>query len=185
MRVLVPIGAIVIVAVVVFIAVPQVTVQVSGSATLAAINGGAVKGTATLTPFQGAQYAIIQVNVQQLAADSVYGLALRAGSCFGGLVAQLQSVTTDETGAGTSGTTISGQISPSWFIVLYAGANINGVALACGQVVVSETAVGTPVVIPDTTPIIIIITPTNTPGGPTPTPNVPSQLPNTGGGPPK
>ena len=183
MRVVLVIGAIVVIGIIVYMVVPQVTVQTSGSATLAAINGGAVKGTATLTPFQGAQYAVIQVNVEQLAANSVYALALRAGSCFGSLVAQLQSAVTDETGAGTSGTTISGQISPSWFIVLYRGNSIDGVALACGQVVVSETAVGTPIVIPDVTPIII--GPTNTPGGPAPTPGVPSQLPNTGGGPPK
>ena len=184
MRAILFIGVIAIIAIIIYMVSGQVSVQNSGSATLAAINGGAVKGTATLTPFQGAQYAVIEVDVQQLAANSVYGLALRAGSCFGSLVAQLQTATTDETGAGTSRTTISGQISPSWFIVLYPGVSITGVALACGQVVISETVVGTPVVIPDETPIII--GPTNTPGGPAPsTPGVPGQLPNTGGGPPK
>lgn len=184
MRAVLVIGAIAVIAIIVYMIAPQFSVQNSGSATLAAINGGAVKGTATLTPFQGAQYAVIEVDVQQLTANSVYALALRAGSCFGSLVAQLQSATTDQSGAGTSRTTISGQISPSWFIVLYTGISINGVALACGQVVISQTAVSTPVVIPDETPIIIV--PTETPGGPAPsTPGVPGQLPNTGGGPPK
>lgn len=181
MRAILFIGVIVGIVAVIYIVSPQFSVQNSGSATLAAINGGAVKGTATLTPFQGAQYAVIEVDIQQLAANSMYGLALRAGSCYGALVAQLQTATTDATGAGTSRTTISGQISPSWFIVLYAGASINGVALACGQVVISETVIGTPVVIPDTTPIIIGPTTTPAPG----TPVVPGQLPNTGGGPPK
>src|SRR5579871_1109690 len=148
MRAVLVIGTIVVIGIIVYMVVPQVTVQTSGTATLAAINGGAVKGTATLTPFQGAQYAIIQVNVQQLAENSTYALALRAGSCFGSLITQLQSVTTDETGTGTSGTTISGQVSPSWFIVLYRGDSIDDVVLACGQVVISETPEGTPIIIP-------------------------------------
>ena len=70
MRAILFIGVIVGIIAVVYIVSPQFSVQNSGSATLAAINGGAVKGTATLTPFQGAQYAVIEVDVQQLAANS-------------------------------------------------------------------------------------------------------------------
>jgi hypothetical protein len=174
-RVVLSLGGIVVVAAFVIILVPQVSIQNAGSATLVAINENSVKGMATLSPFQGGQNTIVSVTLQQLAPSASYALAIRAGSCFGGLVAQLVTVSTDTSGNGSSSTTVTAQISPEWFIVLFNGPSFRDPVLACGRVVINGS-VG-----PNFTPIIIT-SPTVQPSG---TPNTPSQFPNTGGGPPK
>ncbi len=173
-RAVLSLGGIVVVAVFVIILVPQVSIQNTGSATLVAVNGNSVKGTATLAPFQGGQFTIVTVTLQQLAPNAAYALAIRAGSCFGALVTQLVTVSTDTSGNGSSSTTVTAQISPEWFIVLYNGPSFQDPVLACGRVVINGT-VG-----PNFTPIII--SPTSRPNS---TPNIPGQFPNTGGGPPK
>jgi hypothetical protein len=175
MKFLLPIGGLLIFGLVIFILIPSPTLQNGGNATLASVIGTDIKGTATLTPFQQGQYLIVDVHLQRLAAGSVYALSVRSGSCYGALVAQLQSATTIQDGTGASSTTIAGPVSASWFIVLYNGPSINNAVLACGQVVVSST-IGGGGNNPPGTPNVSL-TPTLTPG-------VPGQFPNTGGGPP-
>ena len=166
-------GCVVVVAVLIVILAPQTALQNQGSATLVTLDGNSVKGMATLAPFQGGQYTIVNVTLQQLAPSATYALALRAGSCFGGLVSQLVSVSTDTSGDGSSSTTVTAQISPQWFIALYNGPSFRDSLLACGQVVINSN------VNPSVTPSI------GPPLQPSSTPNTPSQFPNTGGGPPQ
>jgi uncharacterized membrane protein len=178
-RILVPLAGILLFAAILYIVIPASAVQSGGNATLAAVIGSDIKGTANLAPFQGGQYTVVDVHLQHLTPGAIYALSLRSGSCSGTLVAALQPATIVQDGQGTSSTTISGAISASWFIVLHTGPSINNAVLACGQVVLSTTiGGGTP--IPGTPNVYL--TPSLTPGSQTP--GVPGQFPNTGGGQP-
>jgi hypothetical protein len=185
MRAVLWIGGLVLLGVVIFIVSPSFTVQQSGSATLVAVNGSDIKGTATLSPLQGGQATMIDVQVQHLEPNSTYALSIHSGSCYGTLLTALQPATTDSTGSGASSTTLSAQIQSSWFIVLHNGDSTRDAVLACGQVVVSAVVTGTepPIINPNNTPIINL-TPTEIPPG-SATPITPGQFPNTGGGPPQ
>lgn len=187
MRATLLIGALVLIAAVILTLAPSITIQQVGHAELVAVNGQGTKGTATLTPLQGGQYIMVDVQVQQLEPHSVYGLSLRQGSCYGPLVAALKPATTDASGNGTSSSTIPAQITASLFVVLHRGHDITSGVLACGEVVLSSTlgGNGAPVTFPGPPPIIS--SPITTPGEPEPTstPGTPSQFPNTGGGPPR
>ena len=172
MRILVPLGGILVFGVVLFIVIPVNAVQTGGSATLAAVIGSDIKGTANLAPIQGGQYTVVDVHLQHLTPNAVYALSIRYGSCSGTLVAALQTATITQDGLGSSSTTISGAVSASWFIVLHNGPSITNTVIACGQVVLnSNIGGGTPV---PSTPNVNI----------TPSPNMPGQFPNTGGGQP-
>jgi hypothetical protein len=178
-RILVPVGGILVFAVVLYISIPVSAVQNGGNATLAAVIGSDIKGTATLTPVQGGQYTLVDVQLQHLTPSGVYALSIRYGSCSGTFVAALQTATIVQDGTGTSSTTIAGTISASWFIVLHSGPSLRNAIIACGQVVVSSTiGGGTP--LPGTPDVYL--TPSLTPVNETPT--VPGQFPNTGGGQP-
>jgi hypothetical protein len=179
MRMVLWIGGLVIVGAVIFIVAPSVSVQYAGNATLGAVNGSGIKGTATFTPIQGGQATIINVQLQLLRPNQTYALSINDGACTGTLLAALQPVTTDNNGNGTSSTTLSATLRSSWFLVLHRGSSTQDDVLACGEVVISGTIVGNnngPY--PNGTPSIII-----TPTGETPT--EPGQFPNTGGGPPQ
>jgi hypothetical protein len=191
MRAILLIGGLVVVAGIVIVIVPSVAVANSGTATLVAVNSTDIKGTAMLTPIQGGQATIVDVEVQRLEPRSVYALSIHAGSCFGPLLTALQPAVTDGTGNGSSSTTLTAQISASWFIVLHNGDSTRNAVLACGQVIVSAVVVPTqpPIINPSNTPIVI---PTASPSPVTPTmspppvvPTTPGQFPNTGGGPPQ
>ncbi|HEY7350137.1 MAG TPA: hypothetical protein VH599_17595 [Ktedonobacterales bacterium] len=177
MRAILWIGGIVIVGAVVFVVIPAFTVQNAGAATLVAIKGGDIKGTATLSPVQGGQATMIDVQVERLEPNTTYALSIRSGSCFGSILTALQPAVTDISGNGSSSTTLSAQIQTSWFIILHNGSSTRNAVLACGQVVVNAVVTGTtpPLINPDTTPIMNL----------TPTPGPPGQFPNTGGGPPQ
>ncbi len=174
MRAVLWIGGFVIIGVVIIIAAPSFTVQNSGTATLVAIRSGDVKGTATLTPLQGGQATMIDVQLQRLPPRTTYALSIHAGSCFGTLLAALMPVYTDSSGSGSSSTTLSAQVQSSWFIVLHKGSTTRDAVLACGQVVINPVITPTqpPVINPNTTPVNV-------------TPSAPGQFPNTGGGPPQ
>ncbi len=169
MRTVLWVGGIVIFGVVILIVVPTFNVQNTGSATLVQVNSANVLGTATLTPTQGGQTTIINVQVQHLVAMSSYALSIQAYSCYGALLTALQPAVTDSTGSGSSSTTLSAPIQSTWFIVLHNGPTTKNAVLACGQVVISE----------------VIATPTPNPYATPNYPNIPGQFPNTGGGPPK
>ncbi len=184
MRAVLMLGALVVIGGVIFVIVPSLSVQNSGSATLVAINGSTTRGTATLTPLQGGQATIIAVQLQQLEAETTYALSINQGSCYGKLLTALQPAITDSSGNGASSTTVSAPVEASWFIVLYNGNSTSNAVLACGQVVLGAAVTGTePPII--TTPIINLTPTTEPPGPPGETPTVPGQFPNTGGGPPQ
>jgi hypothetical protein len=167
------VGGIVIFGVVILIIVPSFTVQNAGNATLVQINSTNILGTASLSPVQGGQATLINVQVQRLVPDSTYALSIRGGSCYGDLLTALQPASTDNSGNGSSSTTLSAQIQSSWFIVLHSGPTTRNAVLACGQVVLNAvvTAPGPPT--------------SNPSYPPNNTPNMPGQFPDTGGGPPK
>ena len=179
MRLVLWIGAFVVIGAVIFIVAPSISVQYAGNATLAALDGSGIKGTATFTPMQGGQTTLINVQLQLLRPSKTYALSINNGACFGTLLAALQPVTTDNNGNGASSTTLSATVQSSWFLVLYRGDSTQDAVLACGQVVVSSTVVGNG----------NGLNPNNTPGSiinPTEgLPSEPGQFPNTGGGPPQ
>lgn len=176
MRLVLWIGALVIVGAIILIVAPSLSIQYAGNATLAAVNGSGVKGTATFTPIQGGQATVIDVQLQLLRPSKTYALSINNGSCSGTLLAALQPVTTDNNGSGTSSTTLSAQVQSSWFLVLHWGDSTQDRILACGQVVLSSTVVGSDNGLnPNNTPSII-----SPPQG-----TEPGQFPNTGGGPPQ
>ncbi len=174
MRTVLWLGGFVLFGAVILIVAPSFVIQNSGSATLVATHSGDIKGTATLTPLQGGQITIINVQLQRLEPFTTYALSIHAGSCFGKLLTALQPATTDGKGSGFSSTTLGAPIQSSWFIVLHNGKSTRNAVLACGQVVLTQ-----------------IITPTQ-PSTTNPnipslqlTPSEPGQFPNTGGGPPQ
>jgi hypothetical protein len=178
MRLVLWIGALVIVGAIFFIVAPSISIQYTGNASLGAVDGSGVKGTATLTPIQGGQATIINVQLQALRANTTYALSINDGSCTGALLAALQPVTTDNNGNGTSSTTLGAAVQASWFLVLHHGDSTQDDVLACGEVVISSTIIGNNNSLnPNATPIVVPPT-----GG---TPTEPGQFPNTGGGPPQ
>ncbi|HLW02819.1 MAG TPA: hypothetical protein VKT82_29455 [Ktedonobacterales bacterium] len=170
MRAVLWVGGIIIFGVIIFIVVPGINLQNSGSATLVQVSSANVLGTATLSPTQGGQATIINVQVQHLVPMSNYALSIHAGSCYGALLTALEPVTTDNNGSGSSSTTLSAQIQSTWFIVLHNGSSTRDDVLACGQVTINA-AITNPTPNPYATPIIY--------------PTMPGQFPNTGGGPPQ
>lgn len=173
MRTVLWIGGIVIFGVVILVIIPSFTVQNAGNATLVQVNSTNILGTATLSPVQGGQATLINVQVQRLVPDSTYALSIRSGSCYGELLTALQPAMTDGYGNGLSTTTLSAQIQSSWFIVLHNGPTTKNAVLACGQVAISSEVTGTE-------------PPTTTPSSPPYTnPDMPGQFPDTGGGPPQ
>ncbi len=173
MRTVLWVGGIVIFGFVLIIVVPTVTVVNAGSATLAKVNGSGIVGTATLTPFQGGQSTIVNVQVQHLRPNATYALSIRSGSCYGFILTALQPVTTSFNGSGSSSTTLGAQLQSSWFIVLHNGPSTKHAILACGQVVISAVVQGA--------------SNGNASGSGccNPNPTMPGQFPNTGGGPPR
>jgi hypothetical protein len=170
MRAVLWVGGIVIFGVIIFMVVPGLNVQESGSATLVQVSSTNVLGTATLSPTQRGQATLIDVQVQHLVPMSNYALSIHAGSCYGALLTALQPAITDSTGSGSSSTVLSAQIQSTWFIVLHTGSSTRDDVLACGQVIISPV-VTNPTPNPYETPIIY--------------PTMPGQFPNTGGGPPQ
>lgn len=173
MRAILWVGGIVIFGVVILVVIPSFTVQNAGNATLVQVNSTNILGTASLSPVQGGQATLINVQVQRLVPDSTYALSIRGGSCYGELLTALQPATTDDSGNGSSSTTLSAQIQSSWFIVLHNGPTTRNAVLACGQVVLNAVVTGTG-------------PPTSNPSYPPNTnPSMPGQFPDTGGGPPR
>jgi hypothetical protein len=162
-------GGIVIFGLAFFVLLPSFSLQNTGSATLVQVNSAEVLGTATLSPIQGGQATVIDVQVQHLMPNSAYALSIHAGSCYGFLLTALQPAVTDMNGNGSSSTTLGAQMQSSWFIALHTGKSTKSPVLACGQVVLSAVISGTGQ--PTSTPTII--------------PTIPAQFPNTGGGPPQ
>ena len=173
MRAILWVGGIVIFGVVIIVVIPSFTVQNAGNATLVQVNSTNILGTASLSPVQGGQATQINVQVQRLVPDSTYALSIRGGSCYGELLTALQPATTDDSGNGSSSTTLSAQIQSSWFIVLHNGPTTRNAVLACGQVVLNAVITGNE-------------PPTSNPSYPPNTnPSMPGQFPDTGGGPPR
>ena len=175
MRAVLWIGALVIVGAIIFIVAPSFSIQYAGNVTLAAVNGSGIKGTATFTPIQGGQATVIDAQLQLLRPFKTYALSINDGSCSGTLLAALQPVTTDSNGNGTSSTTLSAQVQSSWFLVLHWGGSTQDPILACGQVALSSTIVGSN----------NGLNPNSTPCTCPPQSTEPGQFPNTGGGPPQ
>lgn len=174
MRAVLWVGGIVIFGVIILLIIPAFNVQDSGSATLVQVNSTTVLGTATLTPIQGGQATMIDVQVQHLVPLANYALSIHAGSCYGTLLTALQPAVTDSNGNGSSSTTLSAPMQGSWFIVLHNGNSTQNDVLACGQVTINDVIAGggQPTPNPYGTPVIY-------------PPSIPGQFPNTGGGPPQ
>ncbi len=173
MRTVLWVGGLVIFGFIIIIIVPAVTVVNAGNATLTKVNGYGIVGTATLTPIQGGQSTIVNVQVQHLRSNATYALSIRSGSCYGYTLTALQPVVTNYKGSGSSSTTLDAQLQSSWFIVLHNGPSTKNAILACGQVIISAVVQGAS-------------TPGSTFGNCChPNPPVPGQFPNTGGGPPR
>ncbi|HEX9056425.1 MAG TPA: hypothetical protein VF818_02745 [Ktedonobacterales bacterium] len=145
------------------------------SATISPSNGSSVSGVANFVPTSDGHSTSVTTRLTGMQADAVYAVTVNQGACLGPRLFILTGVTADNSGQGSSTTTVPAQPQNTWYIAVHSSASPDAPLVACGPVRVSGQT-GSYV-------------PASTPAQPADRNAVenqqPYQLPNGGGGPPK